>query len=348
MKSNISINMVSAHAEGEVGNVIIGGVAPPPGETLWEMREFLETDQKLRNLLLNEPRGGVFKHINLIVPAKNPLANFGFLIMEPVHTPPMSGSNAICVATVLLETGMIEIQEPLTTFNLETPAGLIEVKATCFNGEARKIEIKNIESFADKLDVPLKIDDSKTLLVDTAFGGDSFVIVDAASCGLKLDPKFGKKIVDFGRKIIIAANEQIGFNHPSQNWNHISFCQFTNPVKKSGNTLKGLSAVVIEPGKIDRSPCGTGCSARMAVMAAKGKMKKGGKFVGKSIIGGTFECKIEEIYLQNKKQVIIPKISGRGYITGTHQIMRDPSDPWPFGYRVADTWPNRKFFKMSK
>ena len=160
--------MVSAHAEGEVGNVIIGGVAPPPGETLWEMREFLETDQKLRNLLLNEPRGGVFKHINLIVPAKNPLANFGFLIMEPVHTPPMSGSNAICVATVLLETGMIEIQEPLTTFNLETPAGLIEVKATCFNGEARKIEIKNIESFADKLDVPLKINNSKTLLVDTA------------------------------------------------------------------------------------------------------------------------------------------------------------------------------------
>ena len=142
MKSNISIHMVSAHAEGEVGNVIVGGVPTPPGNNLWEMRTFLEKDQKLRNLLLNEPRGGVFKHINLIVPAKNPLADFGFLIMEPNHTPPMSGSNAICVATVLLETGMIEIQEPLTTFNLETPAGLIEIKASCINGEAKKLKSK--------------------------------------------------------------------------------------------------------------------------------------------------------------------------------------------------------------
>ena len=339
MKSNISIHMVSAHAEGEVGNVIVGGVPTPPGNNLWEMRTFLEKDQKLRNLLLNEPRGGVFKHINLIVPAKNPLADFGFLIMEPIHTPPMSGSNAICVATVLLETGMIEIQEPLTTFNLETPAGLIEIKASCINGEAKKIEIKNINSFADKLDVPLKVKNMGPITVDTAFGGDSFVLVDAASCGLTLNPESGSMIADIGKKIIKAANEQIGFNHPSQDWNHISFCQFTNPIEKIGHVLTGLSAVVIEPGKIDRSPCGTGCSARMAVLAAKGIMKKGDEFVGKSIIGGTFDCKIKDIIFKDKNQLIVPIISGRGFITGTHQIMRDPSDPWPFGYRVSDTWP---------
>jgi len=339
MKSNISIHIVSAHAEGEVGNVIIGGVPTPPGDNLWEMRSFLEKDQKLRNLLLNEPRGGVFKHINLIVPAKNPLADFGFLIMEPIHTPPMSGSNAICVATVLLETGMVDIKEPLTTFNLETPAGLIEIKASCINGEARKIEIKNIHSFADKLNVPLKVRDIDKLTVDIAFGGDSFVLVDAKSCGLTLNPDSGDMVVNFGKKVIKAANEQIGFNHPSQDWNHISFCQFTNPVEKVGNALVGLNAVVIEPGKIDRSPCGTGCSARMAVMAAKGLMKKGDEFIGKSIIGGTFHCKIEDIILKDKKQFIIPTVSGRGFITGTHQIMRDPSDPWPFGYRVSDTWP---------
>ena len=141
MRSNISVNIVSAHAEGEVGNVIVGGIPDPPGNDLWEMRTFIEKDQKLRNLLLNEPRGGVFKHINLLVKPKHPNAEFGFIIMEPIHTPPMSGSNAICVATVLLETGLIKIEEPITSFNLDTPAGLIRVRATCRDGEALKIEI---------------------------------------------------------------------------------------------------------------------------------------------------------------------------------------------------------------
>ena len=339
MRSNISVNIVSAHAEGEVGNVIVGGIPDPPGDNLWEMRTFIEKDQKLRNLLLNEPRGGVFKHINLLVKARDPEAEFGFIIMEPIHTPPMSGSNAICVATVLLETGLIEMVEPITNFNLDTPAGLIRVRATCRDGEALKIEIENVESFVDQLNVPLKINELDTLFVNTAFGGDSFVLVDASDCGLKIEPKSGHLIRDLGKKIIKAANEQLGFKHPTKNWNHISFCQFTDPIKRTDNLLTGLSAVVIEPGKIDRSPCGTGCSARMALLVNQGKMKKDDTFIGKSIIGGSFECNLKEIRNSNKKQTIIPTISGRGYITGTHQIMRNPSDPWPYGYRLSDTWP---------
>ena len=339
MRSNISVNIVSAHAEGEVGNVIVGGIPDPPGDNLWEMRTFIEKDQKLRNLLLNEPRGGVFKHINLLVKARDPEAEFGFIIMEPIHTPPMSGSNAICVATVLLETGLIKMVEPITNFNLDTPAGLIRVRATCRNGEALKIEIENVESFVDQLNVPLKINESDTLFVNTAFGGDSFVLVDASDCGLKIEPKSGHLIRDLGKEIIKAANEQLGFKHPTKNWNHISFCQFTDPIKRTDNLLTGLSAVVIEPGKIDRSPCGTGCSARMALLVNQGKMKKDDTFIGKSIIGGSFECNLKEIRNSNKKQTIIPTISGRGYITGTHQIMRNPSDPWPYGYRLSDTWP---------
>lgn len=339
MRSNISVNIVSAHAEGEVGNVIVGGIPDPPGDNLWEMRTFIEKDQKLRNLLLNEPRGGVFKHINLLVKARDPEAEFGFIIMEPIHTPPMSGSNAICVATVLLETGLIEMVEPITNFNLDTPAGLIRVRATCRDGEALKIEIENVESFVDQLNVPLKINELDTLFVNTAFGGDSFVLVDASDCGLKIEPKSGHLIRDLGKEIIKAANEQLGFKHPTKNWNHISFCQFTDPIKRTDNLLTGLSAVVIEPGKIDRSPCGTGCSARMALLVNQGKMKKDDTFIGKSIIGGSFECNLKEIRNSNKKQTIIPTISGRGYITGTHQIMRNPSDPWPYGYRLSDTWP---------
>ena len=194
MRSNISVNIVSAHAEGEVGNVIVGGIPDPPGNDLWEMRTFIEKDQKLRNLLLNEPRGGVFKHINLLVKAKHPNAEFGFIIMEPIHTPPMSGSNAICVATVLLETGLIKIVEPITSFNLDTPAGLIRVRATCRDGEALKIEIQNVESFVDQLNVPLRINGLNKLTVNTAFGGDSFVLVDALDCGLKIEPKSGDLI----------------------------------------------------------------------------------------------------------------------------------------------------------
>ena len=200
-------------------------------------------------------------------------------------------------------------------------------------------EIENVESFVDQLNVPLKINELDTLFVNTAFGGDSFVLVDASDCGLKIEPKSGHLIRDLGKEIIKAANEQLGFKHPTKNWNHISFCQFTDPIKRTDNLLTGLSAVVIEPGKIDRSPCGTGCSARMALLVHQGKMKKDDTFIGKSIIGGSFECNLKEIRNSNKKQTIIPTISGRGYITGTHQIMRNPSDPWPYGYRLSDTWP---------
>ena len=167
--------MVSCHAEGEVGNVIVGGVSPPPGETLWQQARWISEDKGLRNLVLNEPRGGVFKHINLLVPAKHPQRSFGFIIMEPEHTPPMSGSNSICVSTVLLDTGLIAMQEPVTEFILEAPGGLVPVKAYCEDGKAQSIEVHNVPSFADQLDATLEVEGVGTLTVDTAYGGDSFV-----------------------------------------------------------------------------------------------------------------------------------------------------------------------------
>ena len=332
--------MVSCHAEGEVGNVIVGGVPVPPGDTIWEQARWIDRNKSLRNFVLNEPRGGVFKHVNLLVPAKNPKAKYGFIIMEPEHTPPMSGSNSICVSTVLLNTGLVEMQEPVSNFFLEAPGGLVGVKAFCKDGKAISIQIQNVPSFADKLDVPLEIEGYGTLTVDTAYGGDSFVIVEARALGFEIVPDEARQLADLGTKITKAANEQLGFIHPGDSgWNKISFCQFTKPLQLIDGSLQGRNTVAIDPGKLDRCPTGTGCSARMAVMYAKGEMKVGDIYIAESIIGSKFECSIiAETFIGNTK-AITPTIRGRGYITGTHQVMLDPDDPWPEGYRLTDTWP---------
>ena len=343
MRSSKTIHVVSCHAEGEVGDVIVGGVAPPPGETLWQQSRWIAEDQKLRNFVLNEPRGGVFRHVNLLVPPKDPRAAMGFIIMEPVHTPPMSGSNSMCVATVLLDTGIVAMTEPETIFHIEAPAGLVQVRAQCRDGKAERVEIHNVPSFADKLDAHIEVEGLGTLSVDTAYGGDSFVLVDAAACGFRLVAEEAADIADAGMRITAAANQQLGFFHPENaDWSHISFCQFTNPVTVIDGVRAGRNTVVIEPGKLDRSPTGTGCSARMAVMHARGEIAEGDSFVATSIIDSEFHCKVEAATTVGGKAAIVPSIAGRAWITGTHQLLLDPADPWPGGYRLSDTWPTKK------
>ena len=340
MRSRKLIHVVSCHAEGEVGNVIVGGVEPPKGDTLWDKALWINQDQKLRQFVLNEPRGGVFKHVNLLVPAHNPKAHQGFIVMEPEHTPPMSGSNSICVSTVLLDTGMIEMKEPITEFVLEAPGGLVPVKAYCENGKAKSIEVHNVASFADQLDVHIEVEGLGSLKVDTAYGGDSFVIVNAAELGFQIKPDEAKDIAEMGSKITAAANLQLDFNHPTNSdWSHISFCELALPLFEEEGVKVSRNSVVIDPGKLDRSPCGTGCSARMAVLHAKGELKKGDRMIGRSITDSRFDCSIVEETMVGKKTAIIPSIRGRAWITGTHQLMLDPEDPWPEGYRLSDTWP---------
>lgn len=341
MRSTNVIHVVGCHAEGEVGDVIVGGVAPPPGATVWEQARWIAQDNTLRNFVLNEPRGGVFRHINLLVPPKNPKAAMGWIVMEPIHTPPMSGSNAICVATVLLDTGIIPMQEPETCFILEAPGGLVAVTATCRDGKAQSVRITNHPSFAARLDAQIEVAGIGTLTVDTAYGGDSFVLVDAAMLGFALTPDEAADLTRTGMQIRQAANEQLGFVHPTnKDWQHISFCQFTVPVGLVKGVKTGLNTVAIEPGKLDRSPCGTGCSARMAVLHARGALGVGEAFSGISIIGSRFDCRIEAVTDLVGIPAIIPSISGRGWITETRQLLLDPADPWPGGYRVGDTWPN--------
>lgn len=342
MRSSRTIHTVSVHAEGEVGDVIVGGVSPPPGDTLWAQSRWIAQDNVLRNFMLNEPRGGVFRHVNLLVPPKDPRADMGFIIMEPVHTPPMSGSNSICVATAILETGILPIKEPETALTLEAPGGLVAVIAECEDGRVKRIKITNVPSFADKIDAALEVPGYGTVVVDTAYGGDSFVLVDGSSLGFRIVPDEARDLAEAGVVISKAATEQLGFHHPDKpDWAHISFCQFTHPVEIRDGQRYGLNTVTIEPGKLDRSPTGTGVSARMAVLQAKNQMQVGDTLHGISIIGSEFSGRIEALTEVAGKPAIVPSISGRAWITGTHQHMLDPDDPWPEGYRVGDTWPSQ-------
>lgn len=343
MHTSKVIQIIGCHAEGEVGDVIVGGVTPPPGETIWEQSRFIAKDETLRNFVLNEPRGGVFRHVNLLVPAKNPKAQMGWIIMEPEDTPPMSGSNSICVSTVLLETGILPMTEPETHLTLEAPGGLVEVRATCKNGKVEKVSVQNVASFADKLDAPLEVPDLGTLMVDTAFGGDSFVMADARELGFSITPDEARDMAEVGIKITNAANEQLGFHHPTNpDWTHCSFCQIHAPMIEEEGIKSVKNAVVIQPGKLDRSPTGTGVSARMAVLHARGIMEVGEHYIARSVINSRFDGRILKTAKVGDKNAIIPELSGRAWITGTYQHMLDPTDPWPEGYRIGDTWPMLK------
>lgn len=334
------IEIIGCHAEGEVGDVIVAGVTPPPGETIWEQSRWIAEDSRLRNFVLNEPRGGVFRHINLLVPAVSPEAISGFIIMEPEDTPPMSGSNSICVATVLLETGRVPMEEPQTRFTIEAPGGIVDIIADCEGGKARRITVRNVASFADRLDAAIEVTGLGTLPVDTAYGGDSFVIVAADDLGFALTPDEARELCEVGGRIRAAASEQLGFRHPTlPAINDISFCLFAASVAVEGGVRTSRNATIVRPGKVDRSPTGTGLSARLAVMHARGEMATGDTLRTRSIIDSEFLGRIDSEVMLGAKTAIHPTISGRAWITGRRQLTLDPDDPWPGGYRLSDTWP---------
>lgn len=345
MEQDSAIEIVCCHAAGEVGDVIVGGVEPPAGETLWEQSRALDVKGGLKDFVLNEPRGGVFRHANLLVPPKHPRADAGFLIMEPETLPPMSGSNTMCVTTVLLETGILPMREPETHLTLETPGGLVNVTAQCSEEKVTSVTLKNLPSFADRLDAALDVPGLGTLKVDIAFGGDSFVVVSAHAAGFSLTPDEARDLTETGMKITAAAQEQIGFQHPTLNgMNEITFCLFADSVETDAGRLSSRHAVAIKPGKLDRSPTGTGCSARLALLSTRGQITAGEEITFHSVLGSEFTARIEdETEITNNtgynRKAIIPSVTGSAWITGRRQLTLDPTDPWPAGYRLSDTWP---------
>ena len=274
MRARRTITVVGCHAGGEVGNVVTGGVLPPAGATVFEQMQTLAREgDGLRRLLLHEPRGSVACHANLIVPSAGPDCDAGFIIMEPTEYPPMSGSNAICTATVLLETGMVEMREPETVLRLEAPGGVVEARAGCRDGRCESVEITNVASFADRLDAPLEVEGMGTLTVDIAYGGMWYAIADAAALGFAIEPGEARDLSLAGERIRAAAREQLPCAHPENpDIAGVSIVQIAEPWQGVGAVSR--NAVVVAPGRLDRSATGTGLSARMAALHARGLMSR--------------------------------------------------------------------------
>jgi len=333
-----TISVVGVHAAGEIGNVIVGGVLPPPGATVFEQMQALERDgDALRRLLLREPRGSVAAHCNLIVPATRDDCDAGFIIMEPTEYPPMSGSNTICTTTVLLETGMLPMREPETVVRLEAPGGVVEARATCRDGRCESVEFTNVPCFADRLDAPLEVEGLGTLSVDVAYGGMFYAIADAAALGFAIEPSEARELSLVGERIREAARAQLPCVHPENPGIHdVSIVQIAATWQGVGAVTR--NAVVVAPGRLDRSPTGTGLCARMAVLHARGLMAPGDTMSHSSVIGTVFDGRIVSSAHVGEREGIIPAVRGSAWITGLHQFMVDPSDPFPEGYLVADTW----------
>lgn len=338
MRTKASIRVVGCHAEGEVGDVIVGGVLPPAGSTMMEKMITMERDHDhIRRMLICEPRGSVARHVNLLVPSTREDCAAGAIIMEPTEYVPMSGSNTICVATVLLETGMVPMREPQTRFKLDMPGGVIEVRAECNDGKCLSITFRNAPAFVDRLDASIEIEGLGTLKVDIAYGGMFYAIVDADALGFSVAPDEARELAVAGEKIRRAAREQLDVVHPE--FSHVrgvSIVQFAMPFQGPGNVTR--NTCIVSPGRSDRSPTGTGTSARMAVLQAKGLMRVGDVLIHESIIGSRFTGRILELTEIGGREAIVPEITGRAWITGEHTYYLDPMDPYPQGYVLSDTW----------
>jgi proline racemase len=336
------LTVVGCHAGGEIGNVIVAGVAAPPGATIFEQMEAVRADDSIRRLLLREPRGSVAVHANIVLPSTRPDCALGYVIMEPTEYPPMSGSNTICVATVLLETGMVPMVEPVTRFRLEAPGGPVDITAGCRNGKVEWVELENVPCFAPRLDAPLEVDGLGTLTVDLAYGGMFYAIADAAALGFRLTPDEARDLSRVGEQIRHAAREQLPVVHPENpGIAGVSIVEIAEPWQGVGKVSK--NAVVVAPGRLDRSATGTGLSARMAALHARGLMHPGDGMTHASVIGSTFDGRIvREVQVGSGEALvrgIVPAIRGTAWITGVTTVLVDPTDPYPEGYLLSDTWP---------
>ena len=340
MRFNRMINVVGVHTAGERNDVIVGGVLDVPGKTLFEKMTYRQDQgDDLRRTLLYEPRGTVAQCINLVLPACHPEADVSFVIMESEYYVPMSGSNSICTVTALLETGMIPMQEPVTRLTLEAPGGLVAVEAQCANGKCTSVRFSNVPCFVFALDRKIEVPGIGELVVDVAYGGMIYVIVDAQALGYKIQRSEAAELVEVGERIKAAAAEQIPAVHPEEPGIHtINQTLFAGPVEHTERGKTARNAVIVSPGRIDRSPCGTGTSARLAVMHAKGQIAVGEPFIHHSILGTEYVGQITETLSVGPYQGVRPTIAGQAWITGFHQYVVDPSDPFPTGYTLSDVW----------
>jgi proline racemase len=340
MRWQRTLTVVGVHAEGEYGKVVTGGVVDVPGKTMFDkMRHLCDHNDGLRKFLLFEPRGAAVHSANLVLPSAHPKAQLGYVIMESTEYPPMSGSNTICTVTAILETGLLPIREPVTQLTLETPGGLVEVACRCRGGKVLQVKFRNVPAFVQRLDAPVEVTGLGTVQVDVAYGGMHYALVDAAALGFRLTPDEARDICGVGEKIKQAARAQVPVVHPENpEIRDISIIEFRGPVRRRGAGLTARNTVVVSPGRLDRSPCGTGTSARLAVMYARKQIRKGQPFDHESIIGSHFLAEVVGTTRVGGKPAVVSTVAGRGWLTSIGQYGYDPDDPFPEGYTLSDTW----------
>jgi proline racemase len=322
---------VDSHTEGMPTRVIVGGVAPIPGATMAQRRlHFLEHLDDIRTLLVNEPRGHGAMSGAILQPPTRPDADWGVLFIEVSGCLPMCGHGTIGVATVLVETGMVTVREPVTTIRLDTPAGLVTAEVEVRDGAARSVTIRNVPAFSVALDRAVDVPGLGSVTLDLAFGGNFYAILPIEQIGLPFDRAHGPAILDAGMRIAAAINAGEEPVHPEDP--AIRGCHHVQFLAPGSDARHSRHAMAIHPGWFDRSPCGTGTSARMAQLHARGELALGAEFVNESFIGTRFIGRLVAEASVAGVPAVVPEITGRAWVTGTAQYMLDPEDPFPAGF----------------
>ena len=338
MRWKRTIQLLDVHAEGEIGRVAIGGVPKIPGDTVAAQLAWLNSDPKgheLRRFLCLEPRGAPIGSVNLLLPAKHPDADAAFVILQPDQAHASSGSNSICATTALLEAGIVEMKEPETVVTLETAAGLVRAVATCRDGRCEKVKLTMVPSFVHQLDVTISTPQWGDVTLDLSYGGIFYALVDVHQIGLKIEKGNAAELVKAGMILKDLVNRQVEVVHPEiPEISGVAYVMFRDT--EVDGTVR--TCTTMWPGRADRSPCGTGNSANLATLHARGKAKVGDSFISRSIIGTQFEVGLAAETTVAGKPAIISTIAGRGFTFGLHQIALDPFDPLADGFAMTDVW----------
>jgi proline racemase len=338
MRWKRTIQLLDVHAEGEIGRVAIGGVPKIPGNTIAEQLHWMNTDpkgQELRRFLVLEPRGAPMGSVVLLLPAKHPEADAGFIVLQPDQAHASSGSNSICATTALLESGMVEMKEPETVVTLDTAAGLVKAVATCRDGRCEKVKLTMVPSFVHELDVALDTPEWGRIKIDICYGGIFYALVDVGQVRLTIEKANAAALVQAGMILKDLINRTIPVVHPEiAAISGVAYVMFRD-ADPDGAVR---TCTTMWPGRVDRSPCGTGSSANLTTMHARGKAKVGDLFKSRSIIGSEFEVGLSAETTVAGKPAIIPTISGRGFTFGLSQVALDPFDPMAEGFALTDVW----------
>jgi proline racemase len=336
MKWDRVLDLLQVHCQGEIGKVIVGGAPEIPGSTMLEKMNYINTvDDSLRRFVAFEPRASVAMSVNLLLPSTRPDADAGFIVLQADRAHPMSGSNCICVVMALLESGRVPMKEPETVVRLDTPAGLIVARAHCSNDRCHSVSLDNVPSFAEALDRIVETPRWGRIRTDIAFGGVYYAIVDVDQVQLEIAPAYARDLAEAGIEIKALLAEQVAVNHPMlEGLDEIAYVMFRD--RDPDGSVR--TCTTLNPGRVDRSPCGTGSSANLAVLHARGEIAVGDRRVSRSIIGGEFLAEVIGTTDVRGRAAILPRITGKAWVYGEERLRMSIDDPFRKGFALSDTW----------